>query len=859
MTLERWRQIEKIYHEALARPAEERAGFVAEVCTGDEELRAEVESFLHAHDRAGSFIETPPEDLIAGMVAEEQGRSVLGRTLGHYRIESLLGAGGMGEVYRARDLRLEREVAVKILPESLAEDPEALRRFEREARAVAALSHPNILSIFDFGSEAGVHYAVMELLEGETLRERLRRGPLPWREAVEIAIAVCEGLAAAHAKGIIHRDLKPENLFLTRDGRVKILDFGIARVKREFAPDAETLNETATRPGAMMGTIGYMSPEQVRGEPVEAPGDLFVVGCVLYEMIGGRRPFARPTAVETLAAILTEEPPPLAATHPAIPGELERLLRGCLAKSPSVRFHSAHDLAKGLRSIDIDSAAALPAKPGTPRRRVGLVLSLVAVTLVGLVALWKLAGNRKEPAIDSLAVLPLVNASRDENLDYLSEGITEAVINALSQLPQLKRVIARSTVASYRGKEIDPRVVGRDLKVRSVLTGKITLQGDNLILGAELVNAEDGARLWGNSIRHNFADAMLVQTELAQQIADNLRLKLTGEDRQKLAKNYTGNPDAYRLYVQGRYLSSLRTAEGTRKGIALLQEAVRLDPAYALAYAGLASSHYDASSTYTPPGEAMPRVKAAAERALQLDGTIAEAHVARAEVQGFYERNWAAAEKEIRRALELNPGYAPASHVYGICLASQGRTEEAIGHFLRARELDPLMAVNTAWVSYVHYLNRNYDASIQESRQLIALDPAFVLGHVNLALACEQTGRYAEAEAEFNQWQALDPSSPYPRAMRAHLYAISNRKSEARKLLQELLRAQDAPDRYIDPYFIGLIYIGLGERDAAFAWLEKAYQARSEDLLNIRRDPRLDSLRGDPRFTDLERRLFETR
>ncbi|MDX2032977.1 MAG: protein kinase [Blastocatellia bacterium] len=853
MTPERWGQIERLYHDALEREPASRAAFLASACAEDPELHREVDSLLASHDSAADFIESPPEDIVAGMIAEQPARSILGRTLGHYRIESLLGAGGMGEVYRAHDTRLDREVAVKILPERLAAHPDALKRFEREARAVAALSHPNILSIFDFGSEDGVSYAVMELLEGETLRERLRRGPLPWREAVEIAIAVCEGLAAAHAKGIIHRDLKPENLFQTRDGRVKILDFGIARVKRETAPDAETLNETATRPGAMMGTIGYMSPEQVRGEPVEAPGDLFAVGCVLYEMISGRRPFARPTAVETLAAILTEEPPPLAATDPAIPGELERLLRGCLAKSLSTRFHSAHDLAKGLRSIG--APAALPANPGAPRRRLGLVLSLVAVTLLGLASVWKLVGNREAAAIDSLAVLPLVNDSRNENLNYLSEGITEAVINALSQLPQLKRVIARSTVASYRGKEVDPRTVGRELKVRSVLTGKITLQGDNLILGAELVNAEDGARLWGNSIRRNFADAMLVQTELAQQIADNLRLKLTGEDRQKLAKNYTGNADAYRLYVQGRYLSSLRTAEGTRKGIALLQEAVRLDPAYALAYAGLASSHYDASSTYTPPGEAMPRVKAAAERALQLDGTIAEAHVALAEVQGFYERNWAAAEKEIRRALELNPGYAPASHVYGICLASQGRTEEAIGHFLRARELDPLMAVNTAWVSYVHYLNRNYDASIQESRQLIALDPAFVLGHVNLALACEQTGRYAEAEAEFNQWQALDPSSPYPRAMRAHLYAISNRKSEARTLLQELLRAQGAPNRYVDPYFIGLIYIGLGERDTAFAWLEKAYQARSEDMLNIRRDPRLDSLRGDPRLDDLMRRL----
>lgn len=853
MTPERWRQIERLYHEALEHPPGDRAAFLAEASAGDDELRREVESLLASEEQTGNFIESPPEDVIAGMIAEEQAHSILERTLGHYKIQSMLGAGGMGEVYRARDTRLDRDVAVKILPEHLAGSPEAFERFEREAKAVAALSHPNILSIFDFGTEDGVSYAVMELLEGETLRERLRGGAIPWKEVVEIGVHICEGLAAAHARGIIHRDLKPENLFLTRDGQVKILDFGIARVKREIAPDAETLKKTATRPGTILGTIGYMSPEQVRGEPADAPSDLFSLGCVLYEIVSGKPPFASATTAETIAAILKEEPPALTASGKPIPAGLERLIRGCLEKRSSARLQSAHDLARELKAISGEAPAPVLR---TFRPRPAVLLGILAAALFVGAAAWMFFSGRGRDgsAIDSLAVIPLSNSSGDENVEYLSEGITEAIINTLSQLPQLKRVIARSTVASYKGKEIDPRVVGRDLKVRSVLTGKMTTRGDELIIGAELVNTEDGARLWGDSIHHKLADAMLIQSELAQQIAEKLRLKLTGEDRLKLSKSFTGNSEAYRLYVRGRYFSSLRTMEGTRKGIDLLQQAVRLDPAYALAYAGLASSHYDTSSMYVPSGEAMPRVKAAAERALQLDETIAEAHVALAEVKGFYERDWAAAEKEIRRALELNPGYAPASYVYGMSLANQGRTEEAIGHFLRARELDPLMAVNTAWVSYVHYLNRNYDASIQESKQLIVADRTFITGHLNLALACEQTGRYAEAEEEIRQWQALDPGSPYPQAFLAHLYAVSGRREEARKILQDLLKPS-ASQNYIDPYFISLAYAGLGEKDAAFAWLEKAYQARSEDLLNISKDPRLDGLRGDPRFDDLMRRL----
>jgi serine/threonine protein kinase len=435
-------------------------------------LRREIVSLLAFDERAESFIETPPDDVAAGMMAEEQARSMTGRTLGHYKLQSLIGAGGMGEVYRARDTRLDRDVAVKILPEQLAQDAEALRRFEREAKAVAALSHPNILSIFDFGTEQGLNYAVMELLEGETPRARLQREAVGWREVVEIGAAIADGLAAAHAKGIIHRDLKPENIFLTSDGQVKILDFGIARVKRVVSPEAETLTTgiETTKRGVVMGTIGYMSPEQVRGEQAEAPSDIFSLGCVLYEMLSGRRPFAGEAPTETIAAILRDEPPPLAASGEKVPEALERVIRHCLVKNPGERYQSARDLGFDLKMMLTGRSIAAPL-PAQRRTRPVVWLAALVMILVGLGA-WFYLNSKRERALDSLAVLPLVNASGDAEVDYLSDGITGSLINSLSQLPEL-HVMARSTVFTYKGKEVDPRRVGEELKVRAVFTGRL--------------------------------------------------------------------------------------------------------------------------------------------------------------------------------------------------------------------------------------------------------------------------------------------------------------------------------------------------------------------------------------------------
>ena len=513
-----------------------------------------------------------------------------GTRLGPYQIVAPLGAGGMGEVYRARDSRLDRDVAVKVLPQHLANDPHALTRFEREAKAVAALSHPNILAVYDVGTDQGISFVVTELLEGETLRSRLGRAAVGWGKAAEIGAAVADGLAAAHSKGIIHRDLKPENIFLTSDGRVKILDFGLARRRPDAADQDQTVDAaTATEAGTIMGTVGYMSPEQVRGEPVDAPGDLFSLGCVLYEMAAGERAFARPTAPETLAAILNADPPPLAASGKQIPPEMDRLIARCLEKNAGERQQSARDLAFALREITASGArpVALPALPDRRKHRawaIGLAAAGVAIAL-GLAFYLLLVGHGK--TIDTLAVLPFANAGNDPNTEYLSDGITDSITNNLARLPGL-RVTARSMAFGYKGKPVNPQQIGRDLKVRAVLTGSVAQRGDVLIIRAELMNVADASQLWGEQYQKKLADILAIEAEISKEISQKLRLKLTGEDRSRIAKRATQNTEAYQLYLKGRYYWNKLTDEGLKKAVEHFQQAIDKDPSYARAYSGLA-------------------------------------------------------------------------------------------------------------------------------------------------------------------------------------------------------------------------------------------------------------------------------
>jgi TolB-like protein/Tfp pilus assembly protein PilF len=755
-----------------------------------------------------------------------------GTQLGPYKIVAPLGAGGMGEVYRARDVRLGREVALKILPERFAQDPDRLTRFEREARAVAALAHPNILVLHDIGGGEGVHYAVTELLEGETFRRCLARAPLPWRKAVEVAAAVADGLAAAHAKRIVHRDLKPENLFLTADGRVKILDFGLARVEgAELPPDVDTRSYSPgqTQPGAVLGTPGYMAPEQVCGQPADARSDLFAFGCVLYEMVSGRRPFAGSSEAEVAAAILHEDPPGLAGAGAKLPAELERLIRHCLEKNAEARFQSARDLAFALRALlsDSDVAKISAARPAARR-------------------------GRRRKAVDSLAVLPLANAAADPDAEYVSDGLTESILFTLSRLPRL-RVMARSTVFRYKGRDVDPQAVGRELGVQAVLTGRISVRGDTLTLAVELVDVADGAQLWGEQYRRRLSDILTVEEDVARQITENLRLQLSGAEKKRLVQQPTADTDAYRLYLQGRYYWNKRTEEGLTRGVACFDQAIAQDPGYALAYAGLADCYNNLGSyAFVPPREAFPRAKSAALKALELDPELAEAHVSLGFVRCLFDWDWAGARKAYRRALKLNPGYVTAHHWYAWYLITVGEWQEAYAEMERARELDPLsLPINTN-LGFCHYFARQYDRAIGQFHKALEMEPTFTEAHRGLGLCYAETGAFGKALGALRKARSHSPSSLEVVAHVGYAHALAGKGDEARKVLRELEEA--AARRYVSCYDRAGIHAALGELDPAFALLEQACGERSYALAWVHVDPCLDRLRPDPRFAEVLQR-----
>jgi serine/threonine protein kinase/Tfp pilus assembly protein PilF len=751
--------------------------------------------------------------------------------LGPYEIVAPLGAGGMGEVYRARDTRLGREVAVKVLPEPFARDPDRLARFEREARAVAALSHPNILAIHDYGTHGAVTYLVMELLEGQTLRSRLAKRALPWREAIEVGGAVADGLAAAHLKGIIHRDVKPENLFLTSDGRVKILDFGLARVETKSPVGSETgpYLPAQTDPGTVMGTVGYMSPEQIRGLIVDARSDIFSLGCVLYEMVSGRRPFQRKTVADTSAAILHDEPRDLANLGIQAPPGVEHAIRLCLAKRPADRFPSAQECASALRAVLSESGESQGLLPTRP--------------------LGKQAQPRRRKAIDSLAILPLANASGDANSDYLSDGMTESIINMLSRLPKL-RVMARSTVFRYKGRDVDLQEVGRTLNVRAVLSGRVLQQGRRLVVNTELVDVADGAQLWGEHYDRALSEILAVEEAIAQEITAKLRPRLTGDQKKPLRRACTTNTEAYQLYLKGRYHWNKRSEEGFRKSIQHFEQAIEQDPAFALAWAGLADAYHQLGCWgNVVPHDACLKAEAAARKALEFDPALAEAHASLGTIKREYSYDLAGAERDFQRAIELNPNYATAHHWYGECLGCMGRHAQAIAELQRAQQLDPLsLIINAALGRHGYFFARQHDRAIDQCLKTLEMDSGFWVAHMFLGLIYAHTGQHGEALAEFQKARVLDDNVEILAGL-GFAYGLSGQRAEAEKALGELLAM--SKQRYVMSISIALVYTGLGDKDQAFAWLAKAYENRNGWLSEIKADPTFDSLRSDPRFAQL--------
>jgi serine/threonine-protein kinase len=831
-----------------------------------------------------------------------------GTLISHYRITSHLGAGGMGEVYLAQDTRLGRRVALKFLPPEFSRDEKRLRRFKQEACAASALNHPNIITIHEIGESDSAHYIATEFIDGVTLRARIKQGPMRADEALGVAAQVADALAAAHAVGVVHRDIKPENVMLRADGYVKVLDFGLAKWTEMRATPSLPESHVPTQPlvqtdaGLVMGTVYYMSPEQARGLEVDARTDVFSLGVVIYEMLSGQTPFTGPTKSDVIAAILEREPPPLARFAPGVPAELQRIVTKALVKDREERYQTVRDMALDLRRLKqelefevklgsaqpspatgaaglrptptdaetlIDSPAAETASPRTPvtsrierftdalkRRKAASAAALALLLCGGLVYFMLTSGAGRlfagrDKAIDSIAIMPLVNTGNDPNMEYLSDGITESLINSLSQLPNLK-VMSRNSVFRYKGRETDALEVARQLGVRAVLTGRVMQQGDGLAISVELVDALDNSQIWGEQYKRKLSDIFAVQEEIAREISANLRLRLTGEEQKLLTRRGTDSTEAYQLYLKGEYFRNKWTPEGTAKAIEYYNQAIAQDPAYALAYVGLAHSYgIRAANSYTPPKEAFPKAKAAAMKALEIDQNLADPHYSLGMIALFYDRDWTTAGREFARAVELKPNTGWIYGLYSNHLSLMGRNSEAIAAARRGVELDPLSLIGYWDLALVYYEARQFDQAIEACRKAIEIDQNFPLSHLGLGMAYKQKGMTEEAIAEF-QHPSLQ-GRPDALGYLGHTLAVSGKRSEAMKILDDL--KEQSKQRYVAPLDIAVLYVGLGEKDQAFEQLEKAYEERTVRLYRIKTDPVFDSLRSDPRFTDLLRRM----
>ncbi|HEY0461235.1 MAG TPA: protein kinase [Pyrinomonadaceae bacterium] len=785
---------------------------------------------------------------------------VIGEKIGHYKVQSSIGAGGMGEIYRASDTRLRRDVAIKILPESLIKDVSAIERFRREAYAASALNHPNILTIFDIGEHEKTHFIATEFVEGETLRQKMQSARLRLTEILEIAIQTAGALVAAHEAGIIHRDIKPENIMIRRDGYVKVLDFGIAKLTEKEAPpepdaNAETLVQSITAQGMILGTAFYMSPEQARALKVDARSDVFSLGAVIYEMTARRLPFSGATIADVIASILTSEPKPLSEFVGNLPPEFERIVAKALNKKRADRFQTMKEFANDLKQIrqrlEFETELQRIHVSNDSAALSGEIYPLESATQI----LPKQRKTRTRKTIDSLAVLPLVNSRRDAETEYLSDGITECIINSLSKLPKL-RVVPRSTVFRYKNKAADAQQIGIELGVRAVFSGRILQIGDSVIVSAELVDIANEAQIWGENYRREMTDIFTLLDEIAEDISEKLRLKLSGEDKKQLSKRYTENSEAYQFYLKGRYfVTSKRTEEWIKKGIEYFQKAIDLDPNYALAFSGIAEAYgFLASSTGGwRPHDAYPKAEAAALKALELDESLGEAHCSMGFSRLLYDWNFAEAGREFRRAIELSPNYPNSHDGLGFYLKAVGRHAEAIEKCKEAQRLDPLSPFAHVSLGYAYYFARDYDHAIEECRKALEMDKVSTFAHRNLGLAFLQQGKIEKAIEALSNAVKFSQGGLAFESYLGFAYAVAGKRNEALEVLASL---EDLDrERYVPAYNFAIIHAGLGDFDKAFEWFEQARRERSGFLPFLNVEPVVDCLRGDARFEELLKKI----
>jgi serine/threonine protein kinase/Flp pilus assembly protein TadD len=750
---------------------------------------------------------------------------------------------------------LGREVAIKVLHSTFSIDQDRLHRFEQEARAASALNHPNIITIHEFGQEDGVHFIVSELIEGETLRRRMASGRLSSDAVLDVSIQVASALNAAHEAGIVHRDIKPENIMVRPDGLVKVLDFGLAKLADRpasmvFDTNAPTSPEFRTEPGTIMGTMTYMSPEQARGQKLDARSDIFSLGVAMYEMAAGRSPFVRETVADVIVSILEKEPPPLAEFTPEVPRTLEAIIRKALRKDREERYQTAGELLSDLKSLKSGAAVTLPfAKYESlagPLKRHWRSAAMAMAALIAIV-IGAVYFGRSDRAIESIAVLPFVNADGNPETEYLADGVTENVTNCLSRLPSLK-VRPHNSVARYKGQTVDPLAAGRALEVEAVLTSQVARRGDGFTISLQLIDVRENRQLWGAKYSGRSSDLLFTETQIACEVAEKLRQRLTPAERQLLAKRPTGNVEAYDLYLQGRRAWNQRTREGYRNAIALFTKATELDPAFALAHAGLADCYVLGGGYPLSVHEAMSKARASALLALKLDETLGEAHASLAQVQLFNDWNLAEAEASFKRAVDLKPDYETAHHWYALMLAVAGRFPEAIDRIKRAQALAPASHIITKDAGLIYYYAGQYDQALAECRKALDLSPAFYPAHASLGDIYLQLGRREEALAELRKANQLD-GRLLTKAALGYGYAIVGQKGEALAVLNDLRK--ESSSRPVPAFYLALLHTGLGQKDAAFKWLKQAAQERAYRMVYLKVDPAFASLRSDPRFTEL--------
>jgi eukaryotic-like serine/threonine-protein kinase len=788
---------------------------------------------------------------------------MIGQSISHYSITEKLGEGGMGVVYRARDLTLHREVALKFLAVGALDDLQARERVLQEARTISALNHPNICTIYEVGEVEGRPYLAMEYIEGHPLSHEVISGGMATEVLVRYGIQLADALAHAHERGVVHRDLKSGNVIVTPSGRLKVLDFGLSqRVEEKVSEDTTQFDQSWDEQHSLTGTLAYNAPELLRGQEASARSDIWALGVMLYEMAAGRRPFRGGTAFELSASILRETPAPIS---PALPPVLQSVIDKCLNKDPSQRYHSGGEVRAALETADTASRSeripigalavhetVLRSAQSQRRLWYGVgTFTIIVLVLTGI--LWKASRPHSFPrampgAIQSLAVLPLDNLSGDPAQDYFADGMTDALITELSHIRKL-RVISRTSVMQYKRTQKSLTEIARDLNVDAVVEGSVVRANGRVRISAKLMQTSIEQSLWADSYERDFTDVLALQSDVATAIARGIQVELSAPEASQLASSRAVVPEAYESFLKGRFEAAKRTPEGITSSSGYFQDAIAKDPTYAAAYAGLADSLLNLS-TYQirPPPEVIPQAKAAAQKALQLDERLAEAHASLAAIR-FYHLEWNGVESEFLRAIALNPGYATAMHWYALSLAALGRKEESITEIKLAREIDPRSLIINANVGWCYYLAGDNDRAIEEEKNTLQLEPGFVVAHGYLGQAYLEKKLYEPAIEEFRKTVSLSPGDPARKADLGSVYARAGKKEQAQEILQEFLHAPTG--KYISPYDWAMLYAGMGKKQETLAWLEKAFEERNARMVNLAVHPHFAFLRGDPAFENL--------